>query len=167
MITGYNLYNFEASFRKFLIAENVNPLTLKNYLSDFRYFAGWMEQSNSVNFPQNAEQGGKNLTEHVTEKLLSVEKLASYKDFLVKSGFPRSSINRKLSTVRKFCSFCITQGWMKENPGKKVANYENNPSKHDAFELNDFKEYMMKDAKSDYPDNVISDIEEFFSFINS
>ena len=37
----YNFYNFEASFKKFLLAENVSPITLKNYLSDLRHFLGW------------------------------------------------------------------------------------------------------------------------------
>ena len=27
-----------------------------------------------------------------------------------------------MSTLRKFFSFCISQGWLKENPAKKIKN---------------------------------------------
>ena len=42
---GYNLYNLEANFRTYLLAViNLKAITVKNYLSDIRYFIGWYQQ---------------------------------------------------------------------------------------------------------------------------
>ena len=108
----YNLYNLEAPFREFLIAGNANRITIRNYLSDFRYFCGWLDQS------KGSQESQKQLS---LGEVVNIEKVNLYKNFLIVSKFPSSSINRKLSTLRKFCSFCISQGWMKENPGKQIS----------------------------------------------
>jgi hypothetical protein len=109
MEKGYNLYNLEPQFREFLIAENISPISLKNYLSDLRYFFGWMS-SKSL----NVEAIDKELVE-------------DYRKYLLDNNLPHKTVNRRLSTLRKFCSFCISQGWMDENPAKKIANITNTP----------------------------------------
>lgn len=111
----YNLYNFEASFKSFLLAGNKNKDTIKNYLSDFRYFCGFVMGQTSV--LDNIDSASLGLSPILTPQLL-----ASYKEFLISSHLPRLTINRRLSTVRKFCTFCISQGWIKENPAKEVGN---------------------------------------------
>ncbi|MCL4363703.1 site-specific integrase [Patescibacteria group bacterium] len=115
MQKGYNLYNLEPQFKNFLLAENISPISLKNYLSDFRHFSGWIELYTSSN--QTSAKNYENLSEMVNEK--SVEE---YRSYLSENNIPLKTINRRLSTVRKFCSFCISQGWLKENPAKKVNN---------------------------------------------
>jgi hypothetical protein len=104
---GYNLYNFEHDFKSYISAGNQNKDTLKNYLSDFRHFCGFVMRQ-TINTP--------------IETLITPQLLDSYKHFLIDSGLPRLTINRRLSTVRKFCSFCISQGWLKENPAKHITN---------------------------------------------
>lgn len=156
----YNLYNLEASFRKFLLAENVNQVTLKNYLSDFRYFSGWLGQSEGYPEPENNET-------HFTSLVLTLGNIAAYKEFLRKSKFPSSSINRKLSTVRKFCSFCIAQGWMKENPAKKIANVEADKDIVETSFLTDFEAELKKISSAEKSFIVAKDVNEFFHFINS
>lgn len=104
MEKGYNLYNLEPQFREFLIAENISPISLKNYLSDLRYFFGWMS-SKSLKI------------ESIDKKLVE-----EYRKYLLDNNLPHKTVNRRLSTLRKFCSFCISQGWMKENPAKKIGN---------------------------------------------
>ncbi len=104
MEKGYNLYNLEPQFREFLIAENISPISLKNYLSDLRYFFGWMS-SKSL----KVESINKELVEE-------------YRKYLLDNNLPHKTVNRRLSTLRKFCTFCISQGWMKENPAKKIGN---------------------------------------------
>lgn len=102
----YNLYNLEASFRQSLIAENYSPVSIKNYLSDLRHFFGWLNRPISTNLVD----------------LLSEEQLQNYKNYLEASFFPTKTINRRLSTIRKFCSLLIKQGLIKENPAKKLKN---------------------------------------------
>lgn len=132
MQNQYNQYNLEASFRNFLLAENVSPITLKNYLSDFRHFAGWMLQSHA-----GITSDGM-LAELITPKVLS-----AYKERLVSDGLPHASINRRLSTVRKFCSFCISQGWLTVNPAKSMGNVSMDIS-IDADILSEYKTHLIK-----------------------
>jgi len=114
----YNFYNFEASFKKFLLAENVSPITLKNYLSDLRHFLGWtilkIKAQNKKNF--------ENLSPLEFLNQIDESLVEEYKNYLVVNAIPAKTINRRLSTLRKFFSFCISQGWLKENPAKKIQN---------------------------------------------
>ena len=116
----YNLDNFGASFREFLQNEGVSAPTLKNYLSDLRHFMGWFA------FYLHSKRGD-NLKSERTElsslaEMIDFEAVTSYKMYLESNALPSKSINRRLSTLRKFCSFCIQQNWMKENPAKRVTN---------------------------------------------
>jgi|GEM_PF-1129143 len=113
----YNLYNLEAPFRQFLVAENNSSVTVKNYLSDFKHFAGWYSSVGARSSRPQSNTGGNTPPLQIT-----VENVADYKKYLVDNNFPLKTINRRLSTIRKFCSFCISQGWMKENPAKKIGN---------------------------------------------
>jgi len=120
MNKGYNLYNLEASFKKFLLAGNISPITLKNYLSDLRHFLGWLTfywKSNNVGTIHELS-----LQELSLQKLITTKTISDYKAYLLENNIPLKTTNRRLSTVRKFCSFCISQGWLKENPAKKIQN---------------------------------------------
>ena len=118
----YNFYNFEASFKKFLLAENVSPITLKNYLSDLRHFLGWTILKLKVQNKKNFE----NLSPLEFLNQIDESLVEEYKNYLVVNSIPAKTINRRLSTLRKFFSFCISQGWLKENPAKKIQNLKLN-----------------------------------------
>jgi hypothetical protein len=117
---GYNLDNFEAMFREFLILDGVSPLTLKNYQSDLRHFLGWFHLFLKSNRPDNPENNS--LSESDFAAQIDHGAVSSYKTYLETNGLPPKTINRRLSTLRKFCSLCIKQGWMKENPAKRIGN---------------------------------------------
>jgi len=110
MTNQYNFYNIEASFKQYLLAGN-KKVTVKNYLSDFRHFLGWFILKNKLN---------SDLPDITS--LINIRLINEYKSYLIENKIPVKTINRRLSTIRKFCSFCISQGWMKENPGKQVQN---------------------------------------------
>ncbi|MCX6706464.1 MAG: phage integrase SAM-like domain-containing protein, partial [Candidatus Woesebacteria bacterium] len=110
-------------FEKYLLTENISPVSLKNYLSDFRHFVGWVTfyvKSNhvGVGLSDPNEKGAKT----APLQYITVNVISEYRSYLTTNNIPHKTINRRLSTVRKFCSFCISQGWMKENPAKKVIN---------------------------------------------
>ena len=107
MSDTYNLYNLEAPFKQYLLAVNHKSVSIKNYLSDIRHFFGWMTLYSK----------SKQLISIIDEK-----SIIEYKSYLSEHNIPHKTINRRLSTIRKFCSFCISQGWLKENPAKQVAN---------------------------------------------
>ena len=119
MSDTYNLYNLEAPFKEYLLAGNQKPVSVKNYLSDIRHFFGWMtfKIKNQKSKIKDEELGNLGFIQNI-----KVETINEYKSYLSENNIPHKTINRRLSTVRKFCSFCISQGWLKENPAKKVGN---------------------------------------------
>jgi len=136
MLIPYNLYNLEPDFRKYLLAVNIQSVSLKNYLSDFRHFAGWLHSRSQLNQSRPDSVGTKSVesvntqnTDSTCQRLqviLTTETIICYKQYLTDSNLPIKTINRRLSTLRKFCSFCISQGWTKENVAKKVGNVLSN-----------------------------------------
>ncbi len=185
MDNRYNLYNLEASFKNYLLAGNKNKYgqgsalslqnnTIKNYLSDFRHFLGWLtfyfKSKNEYVILNSSRLAGQ--VQHDT--------IEEYKSYLVENRIPTKTINRRLSTLRKFCSFCISQGWMKENPAKKIGNVipVNSsviPAKagiqkkwipHQVRDdiLNQFKQDILKENLDQKTiTNYLDDIQEFLS----
>lgn len=179
----YNLDNFEASFREFLQNEGVSAPTLKNYLSDLRHFMGWFA------FYLHSKHGDSLKSENTglssLASMIDFEAVSSYKTYLESNALPSKSINRRLSTLRKFCTFCIQQNWMKENVAKRVANVGTTlslrgvPMSHDDEAisspkiatvaslprndmLTEFKQYLLSEkAKQKDTDLILEDVNEF------
>jgi site-specific recombinase XerD len=87
----------------------------------------------------------------------------------LENKIPVKTVNRRLSTVRKFCSFCISQGWLKENPAKQISNIS--LVKVDLFgnkTLNQFTDYLKsQNLPEEEIVNKDHDIKEFMKIINS
>lgn len=116
----YNLYNLEPNFKKFLIAENVSRSTLKNYLSDFRHFAGWLcnnKSFKSLSLSSSPLSSPADLLKHIDFSFIE-----SYKLYLIKANIPIKTINRRLSALRRFFKYCINQNLTTSNPCKNVSN---------------------------------------------
>jgi len=126
-------------------------------MSDFRYFAGWTEMDGSKGEIRN------------DINFINAKVISEYKNYLVKNNFPNKTINRRLSTVRRFCSFCISQGWMKENPAKQIFNIKNLPAGRQGQKSNtDILDQFRDDLKQENLDqsvitNYLADISEFLS----
>lgn len=173
----YNLYNFEALFRDFLLAgivssqesaknkisKQLSSVSIKNYLSDLRHFLGWLISDLQFH-NQTLMIDEKNIIDFINHTTI-----LNYRLYLSDNSLPIKTVNRRLSTIRKFCSFCISQGWMKENPGKKIKNqklkskitYQNSKIK---TVMEQFRQNIIKSDESDQTDIIIQDINEFISF---
>jgi site-specific recombinase XerD len=168
MSHGYNLYNFEASFKNYLLAGNVKPITIKNYLSDLRHFFGWLIFKLKVKNQElnPALREGREKIENNPINFLNLitpEIIDDYKTYLYENKIPLKTINRRLSTLRKFFSFCINQGWLKENPARKISNIKKNKIEEI---LNQYKQNLVKenfDTKT--INSYLEDIREFLSII--
>lgn len=159
MGTEYNRYNLEAGFKNFLSAENVSTVTLKNYLSDLRHFLGWLQSSPSSVIPSN------DIFEHINAKVVQ-----DYKSYLLENKIPLKTVNRRLSTLRKFFTFCISQGWMKENPAKAVQNHKTDimTTARETNHITKFKKYLEeKRLKKDQIEQTITDVKEFLTVSHS
>lgn len=116
----YNLYNLEPNFKNYLIAENVSTSTLKNYLSDFRHFAGWL--SNNKSFKSSSLSNSSLSSPTDVLKLIDFSFIECYKLYLIKANIPIKTINRRLSTLRRFFKYCTNQNLITSNPCKNVSN---------------------------------------------
>ncbi|MDO9027435.1 MAG: site-specific integrase [Candidatus Roizmanbacteria bacterium] len=162
MSDTYNLYNLEAPFKEYLSAVNHKPVSIKNYLSDIRHFFGWLIlyfKSNNVRVESETT-----ITQFITPNVIS-----EYKSYLSENNIPHKTTNRRLSTVRKFCSFCISQGWLKENPGKKIGNVR---VVRDIGEINSirlFEQFSQDLEKQNLNQNIINnyleDVREFLGLL--
>lgn len=145
----YNFYNLEASFKEYLLAGNNKPVSIKNYLSDLRHFIGWMTfhiQSN-----HESEKIVKASNKDLISKFLTRENIQEYKNYLEENKIPHKTINRRLSTIRKLCSFCIAQGWMEKNLGKQVVNIQ----PRSVNKTNAFLDQFEKDLRQKGFDNNV------------
>ncbi|MFN4213040.1 MAG: site-specific integrase [Microgenomates group bacterium] len=159
MDKGYNLDNLEALFKKYLSAGNIKSLSVKNYLSDLRHFFEWLV------FYLNSRGESKDLP---LQQIITQTTIIDYKTYLLANNIPVKTINRRLSTLRKFCSFCISQGWMKENPAKHVPNISPIRSISPIGQiLTQFHQGLLKeDLDQQTIKSYLEDIREFFTYVN-
>src|SRR3989338_2897168 len=97
--TPYNQERIVALFSLYLNSgikkQSLTQITLKNYRSDARHFLGWFFFH----------------TKKTSIELLTHEDLEAYKKYLIQSTCPAKTLNRRLSTMRKFCLFCVSRGF--------------------------------------------------------
>jgi site-specific recombinase XerD len=152
----YNFDNLEASFKNFLLAGNKSSVTIKNYLSDLRHFLGWFVlkfKVQSLKFKVNTEP------ENITQ-IITLETITEYNAYLIDNKIPEKTIKRRIATLAKFCSFCISQGWIKENPIKKLRITDSEAKLPIIDRV--LIEYKKIASLEDY-----NNINDFISFINS
>lgn len=106
MSQRYNLFYFEAEFKKYLIAGNAEPSTVKNYLSDLHFFFSWMRSSQSIDELAYCE-----LPEVFSHSLIRL-----YHTYLESSTNSANTVDRRLATLRRFFLLCIEQRWLPSNP---------------------------------------------------
>lgn len=149
----------EKKFGLYLKTKGISPISQKNYLSDIRQFWGWfilVLKSRNVSVDETSPAF---LCSFLTKGVV-----ARYKKFLTLNQVPQKTANRRLSTLRKFCSFCISQGWLEENPAKKVANIER---KKDPVEeiLKKFAQTLKEEGTARVTiKNYLSDIRQFLNW---
>jgi len=153
----YNFYNYEASFKKYLLAGNKKN-TVKNYLSDLRHFLVWLTLKHAETKSQS----------DFVPSFLTSSLVSEYKLYLLANHIPAKTINRRLSTLRKFCSFCVLQNWIKENPAKTVQNITKTFSITDSNQLPQildiFKNDLLKENLNQTTiKSYLDDVREFLS----
>jgi site-specific recombinase XerD len=156
MHAQYNPYNFEASFRIYLLSGNVSSVTLKNYLSDLRHFAGWLTtvQKHCTSFDNLEEL-----------KAIPPSMVESYCAYLIEAGVPTATVNRRLSTLRKFFSFCISQGWIDQNPAKHMSNISKGvTSLSQPLLVKNYRDFLLnKGLNSNDIDILVTDVNELLT----
>jgi len=88
----------------------MRPVSVKNYISDIRHFIGWTS-SEAAHFKSDQP-----------EIVMTSDNLEQYRLYLTSSNLPFKTVNRRLSTLRSFCEFLISQNIIQSNPSKLLRN---------------------------------------------
>lgn len=134
-------------FRLYLTYNRVSSLTAKNYLSDLRYFLNWYSTAFIKEF------SGENLDQTVIDgfKSQNSSKLAA------------STLERHLSSLRKFSTFLVGEGVINTSPFESPKT--NQEREDDKWQIKEIKDYLyLQGASPSSIKNYISDIKQFFQW---
>jgi len=137
-------------FKDFLFSQKDLPakVTVKNYLSDVNHFTRWYE---------------KEFNESFSPKLITHQTIEQYKKTNSET-FSQSSMDRHLSSLRKFFKFLKLEGLTPLDPFVvHIANLQAQAS--DPWHIKDFKNFLyVYNASHLTIKNYIIDIRQFFTW---
>ena len=87
------------------IERNVSPHTLRNYLSDLSQFSSFLE---SAGYDQGVDK-------------IDLITLRAYLAELKKNGLSKTTVARKLATLRSFFQYLTREGWVDQNPARWIS----------------------------------------------
>jgi len=141
-------------FKNYLIIRKTSPVTAKNYLGDVNHFLNWLAKETGVKY----QIVGKAIFGLFTEETLN-----EYKNYLLACKTPLSTLNRRLSALRKFGEFGKEQEWLKENPAGKITNATKQPNEEI---LEKFSLHLGKEKVSPITiKNYLSDLRHFLGWL--
>lgn len=111
------MFDLSNSFKAYLKVKGASQNTIKNYLADLNHFLAWLEltlRGQNIALDRSLPE--------LFVRYFEPNYLAKYKNYLVQNQLPVATVNRRLSTLRTFGGFCLSQAWISENPAKKVTN---------------------------------------------
>ena len=111
------MFDLSNSFKAYLKVKGASQSTVKNYLVDLNHFLAWLEltlRGQNIALDRSLPE--------LFVRYFEPNYLAKYKNYLVQNQLPVATVNRRLSTLRTFGGFCLSQAWIKENPAKKIRN---------------------------------------------
>ena len=144
------------AFRLHLKSQNASPATQKNYVADVNNFIKWLHQNHDLT--------GQNVLSYITPDIIE-----DYKKDLQKNQTPLSTINRRLSALRKLSQFIFQQGWLKVDPLTQVENIRPaNPQLPHDKTLLEFAKYLTEKKTSQVTiKNYLSDIKHFLGWLET
>lgn len=154
--------NLPELFRYYLKTQKASPVTVKNYVADIKNFLDWLANKTGIRY----QVAGKSIF-----GLLTLETIEEYKTDLAAKHTPLSSINRRLSALRKFGQFGMSHGWLIKNEASQVRNLrvslidEQSPNKK---VLAEFKKHLETEKVSQITiKNYLSDLRHFLSWLEA
>ena len=150
-----------SSFRLYLKAQGKKENTIRNYLQDIDHFFSWLSSQIKDSSLQALLNDPNKIAQNIT-----VKNLTAYQQFLEKNKIPPTIINRRLSSLRQLTKFFLSQGWLKEDPIKKLANIsiEKETDKTSQI-LEKFAKALEEEGKSKTTiRNYLSDVKGFLEW---
>src|SRR3989344_5577198 len=99
-------------FKDYLYVYNSSHLTIKNYVIDVKQFMSWLEEVTGVKETWDVRE--KNIFNKIDNGLVE-----EYKSRLLESGLSPNSINRKLSSIRKYTAWAKSEGLLRDVSSSK------------------------------------------------
>ena len=94
------------AFRKALTKQGKHPNTVKSYLADVRQFHTWARNTLGLEYTVDEVTKGD---------------VQDFRGFLLTRNSPATSVNRRLTALRQFFEYCVTELDLKVNPVADVA----------------------------------------------
>lgn len=147
------------SFKLLLLSEKVSNGTIRSYLSDTRHFIAWLNL-----YQKSNRQITSSLIGSIA--LVRSKTINHYLEYLVENHVPSKTINRRLSSLRKFGGFCVSQGWLADNYFSYLKNITSNqPASEDIYFLNEYRQKLIAENNTSQTiKNYLSDIRHFINW---
>ncbi|MDO8583143.1 MAG: site-specific integrase [bacterium] len=149
--------NLLEQFVNFLKNQKNKPsfLTVKNYKADIGQFISWFEKEFNSTFDPSK------VTSQIIEQYKKFRSLPAGRQ-----GLSSSSIERHISSLRKFFNFLQIKGIIPQHPLEKMISSSEARALEDPWMIRNFKSYLYDCKKSDLTiKNYINDIKSFFSWL--
>ena len=141
--------NLLSLFKDYLSSQNKpsSKSTIKNYASDLKFFIKWAEQNYSFNFDP---------------KLINADIIENFKRSNV-DRISASSLDRHISSIRKFFLFLKEQNYIGSFPFEKSTPENKN---EDLWHINKFKNHLYSGGSSGITiKNYLIDIRQFLDWV--
>lgn len=148
--------NLPELFKNYLKTQKVSSVTIKNYVGDINNFFSWLEKKTQIKYQ---------VAGTAVLGLFTKETIEEYKK---DQTAPLSTVNRRLSALRKFGSFIQSQGWINNNPALEISNSETLVTKKETPKdiLNDFRQDLEEENISAVTiKNYMSDLRHFLGWL--
>lgn len=145
-----------ADFQHFLFSHNrASKSTVKNYTADIKRFIRWYENRFHKEFSPD-EITGLMIKEFVIDQTSGISEDAA----------STRSVERYLSSLRKFFSYLVTEQSIENNPLDQLTDSKKDEKEKDYWKLTQFKDYLYRSKASDLTiKNYIIDIQQFTAWI--
>jgi site-specific recombinase XerD len=100
----YNLSTILDSYKNYLAAGKLKPVSIKNYASDIRFFLLWLQQ-----LTIDTSSMSQNFDIKDTFSIDPITIVKSFKDYLINEELPISTINRRIASLRVFLKFLCSK----------------------------------------------------------
>lgn len=125
-----NRMDVSQAFKLYLSkTKGLSKRTVKNYLSDYRNFIDWLKKASGETSVKENLQGLKSSTLKVGELTevgelgqITPNLLKRYRAYLSSSDLAKSTVKRRLSTIRIFCQFLLDQNLIDKDPSLGLEN---------------------------------------------
>ena len=152
------------SFTDYLKDQKLEYSTIKNYRSDCDDFFSWIETIDpSLLSPEQWYR-------------IDIQTIESYKKMSLSRSIPPSTLNRRLSSLRKFFEFAIQRRFTLINPAKDVSNIdlytqtlsneEKDEQERESY-IDGFRHTLEKSDQNEITvKNYLSDINQFLLWLH-